>query len=436
VDDQILRAYAAGADRVLVDSPPGAGKTYLVEQTCAKSVNDHHWRVGVGTNTRNQRDDFAVRFRLRFPRIPIQVALASKETPSQRLRDNNIPFITKFNSLNRGPGVVVSTVQRHFYSVDYIPHGVTNLYDLMIADEAYQMQYRNGGLPLDALGRRRLMVGDPGQISPFTELDTEVFESARDRVLSALPDEILRSGSRVHSLALNVSRRLPPDTVSAIQPALYPNLPFNATSTDAERRVAFAAVGIKGDVADRALDLIASGASIVAIQLPDQGFENEVDDEICDLAVEVSERIRQRRGQWPYAGRAIDIDSDLFYIDSHVNSVTRTQERLVARSIALRADTPNVIQGQETLISIVKHPLSSMQEADTFHLDPGRLCVMLSRHKLACIILVRGDVSAVLDDYEHDAGERLLGREDVAWRGYSSHRKIWDYLISNNRIIS
>ncbi len=93
MEDEILRAYANGADRVLVDSPPGAGKTYLVEQTAAKSIADHRWRVGVGTNTRNQRDDFAVRFHQRFPKIPIQVALASKEAPSQRLIANNVPTI-------------------------------------------------------------------------------------------------------------------------------------------------------------------------------------------------------------------------------------------------------------------------------------------------------------------------------------------------------
>src|SRR5579863_8959064 len=174
MEDQILQAYASGSDRILVDSPPGAGKTYLVEQACAKSVADHRWRVGVGTNTRNQRDDFAVRFRQRFPRIPIQVSLASKEAPSQRLLANNVPFINKFSNLNRNPGVIVSTVHRHFYSVDYIPNGAASLYDLIVADEAYQIQYRNGGLPLDALGKRRLLVGDPGQISPFSEIDTEI----------------------------------------------------------------------------------------------------------------------------------------------------------------------------------------------------------------------------------------------------------------------
>lgn len=434
MESQILEAFANGDDRVIVDSPPGAGKTYLVEQVCAKAVVDNRWHVGVGTNTRNQRDDFAVRFRNRFPRIPLQVVLASDEVPSPALLAASVPLISKFGQLHVGSGVVVSTVHKHLYGVDYIPYGATSLYDLIIADEAYQIQYRNGGLPLDALGHRRLMVGDPGQISPFTELDTEIFESARDHILWALPLEIRGNGSRYHSLSLSASRRLPPDTVRIVQPALYPDLPFSATSTDAERRMTFAAVGVRGDAIDYALDMIATGASIVAIQLPDVGFELEVDEDICNLAVEVSERIHQRRAQWPHEGRQIDINTDMFYMDSHVNSVSRAQERFNAHSIGTRADTPNVIQGQETLISIIKHPLSSMQDADGFHLDPGRLCVMLSRHKLACIVLVRGDVDAILGDYEHDAGERLLGRQDITWRGYSAHRKVWRALASAGRV--
>jgi hypothetical protein len=429
-----MQAFAKGDDRVLVDSPPGAGKTYLVEQTCARAVDDQRWRVGVGTNTRNQRDDFALRFKRRFPHIPLQVALASKETPSPALTAESVPAINNFNYLHNGAGVVVSTVHRHFYGVDYIPRGASGLYDLMVADEAYQIQYRNGGLPLDALGRRRLMVGDPGQISPFTELDAEIFESARDHILWSLPLEVMQNGSAVHRLAINSSRRLPPDTVRIIQPALYPNLRFSAASTDAERRIAFVAGGGQADVVDRALDTIASGASIVAIQLPDVGFELGVDDEICDLAVEVAERIRLRRAYWPHERMQIDINTDLFYMDSHVNSVTKAQEKFGSRSITLRADTPNVIQGQETLISIIKHPLSSMQEADPFHLDPGRLCVMLSRHKLACVVLVRGDISQVLGNYEHDAGQRLLGREDLAWRGYSAHQQIWNSLLLSGRV--
>jgi hypothetical protein len=434
VQDRILQAYRDGERRVLVDSPPGAGKTRLVEDTAAEGATENGWRVGVGTNTRNQRDDFAVRFRSRFPRIPLQVMLSSGETPSSSLLVAGVPAINHFNHRNRGAGVLVSTVHRHFYGVDHVPNGASGLYNLVIADEAYQIQYRNGGLPLDALAPNRLMVGDPGQIAPFTELDVEIFESARDHVLWSLPAETARNEPDMPRFQLPNSRRLPPDTVKLLQPALYPTLPFGATATDAERRVVMAAAGATGDAIDGALDAVGDGASIVAISLPDVGYELEVDPELSTVAVEVAKRVHYRRATWQHERRQIDINRDIFYIDSHVTSVTEAKAKFTAASIDLRADTPNVIQGQENLVAIVKHPLSSLQEADGFHLDPGRLCVMLSRHKLCCILLVRGDVQTILGDYEHDAGERLLGREDLVWRGYSAHRLIWRALVNMGRV--
>lgn len=35
------------------------------------------------------------------------------------------------------------------------------------------------------------------------------------------------------------------------------------------------------------------------------------------------------------------------------------------------------------------HPLAGLSEVDAFHLDPGRLCVMLTRHRHACVVVGR-----------------------------------------------
>jgi hypothetical protein len=137
-------------------------------------------------------------------------------------------------------------------------------------------------------------------VFPLTELDTEIFESARDHILWALPLEVVQNGSNVQRLSINLSRRLSPDTVHIVQPALYPGLPFNATSTDMERHVRFAAAGVGGDQIERALDLVAAGASIVAIQLPDLGFEVDVDEDMCGFCrVKWHHKQRQVRHQSP-----------------------------------------------------------------------------------------------------------------------------------------
>jgi hypothetical protein len=83
-----------------------------------------------------------------------------------------------------------------------------------------------------------------------------------------------------------------------------------------------------------------------------------------------------------------------------------------------------VIQVKENLLAVAKRPLSSVQ-GRRLHFDSGRVCVMLSRLKLCFILLVRGNMETILGDYEHYAGERLLGREGFIWQGCSAHHSFW-----------
>ncbi len=52
-------------------------------------------------------------------------------------------------------------------------------------------------------------------------------------------------------------------------------------------------------------------------------------------------------------------------------------------------NTANKLQGLTYEIVIAWHPLAGLVELDEFHLDPGRLCVMLTRHRQACIVIGR-----------------------------------------------
>ncbi|MET4670360.1 superfamily I DNA and/or RNA helicase [Streptomyces sp. PvR018] len=51
----------------------------------------------------------------------------------------------------------------------------------------------------------------------------------------------------------------------------------------------------------------------------------------------------------------------------------------VARGVAV--DTANRLQGRESEVVIVVHPLSGSRDATAFHLEAGRLCVLASRHR-------------------------------------------------------
>jgi AAA domain len=61
------------------------------------------------------------------------------------------------------------------------------------------------------------------------------------------------------------------------------------------------------------------------------------------------------------------------------------------------ADTANRLQGREFDVVIVLHPLSGRRDATAFHLEAGRLCVLTSRHRHACIVVARAGIPELLD---------------------------------------
>ncbi|WP_413470762.1 AAA domain-containing protein [Streptomyces sp. C8S0] len=60
-------------------------------------------------------------------------------------------------------------------------------------------------------------------------------------------------------------------------------------------------------------------------------------------------------------------------------------------------DTANRLQGCEFRVTIVLHPLSGRGDASAFHLEAGRLCVLTSRHRHACIVVARASIAELLD---------------------------------------
>ena len=68
----------------------------------------------------------------------------------------------------------------------------------------------------------------------------------------------------------------------------------------------------------------------------------------------------------------------------------------------IRVDTANRLQGAEFDVTIVLHPLSGRRDATAFHLEAGRLCVLASRHRHACIVVARAGIADLLDAHPSD----------------------------------
>ena len=69
---------------------------------------------------------------------------------------------------------------------------------------------------------------------------------------------------------------------------------------------------------------------------------------------------------------------------------------------AIVVDTANRLQGREFDVVVALHPLSGRASASEFHLETGRLCVLLSRHRQACIVVGRAGIMDVLDAHPGD----------------------------------
>ena len=93
-------------------------------------------------------------------------------------------------------------------------------------------------------------------------------------------------------------------------------------------------------------------------------------------------------------------------------------------------DTANVLQGREFEIVVVWHPLSGRRDASEFHLDAGRLCVLLSRHRQACIVVSRGGIRDQLAG--HAPTEPVwLGEMAPVLDGWHAHLTVLDHLMQH-----
>lgn len=426
--DAVLRR---GEPLVVVKSPPGAGKTRLVETVAAAAVHHGDLRVAVVTPRAEQSYDFVRRL---FPAVPIRIELlqASKRRPPGdlvNLLGGNI--VTDPRNLTSGAGVVVGTAAKFGVSLEALGNGA---FDLVICDEAYQLPYRDFAI-LAALSEQHLLVGDPGQLPPLVRADVARFEAARHHVHWPAPQELLRSHSAVPVIALPATRRLPQDSVDFVQPAFYPELPFVSAVDPATRSVGFTAVGL-GTPIDRALDLLAEGATIVGLVLPASDVPiDRVDEELAAVSGNVVHRMLER-GIHDSQGQPL-VERDIGGADAHVASGEAFRRELRRRSLgpATMVETPEIWQGLQRDVMVVKHPLSGATQFGEFGLEPGRWCVMLSRHRRACVIVTRDGIGDLLDRHRHDCASRAMGVTNTAWQGWHAHSLLWRRLHELDRLV-
>ena len=145
---------------VVVDSPPGAGKSTLVVRA-ARELAAAGRPLMVIAQTNAQVDDLVLRLAEKDPDLPVGRLHSSDPDPYDKALDDlpNVRKSAKAADL-AGLDVVISTAAKWAHVKDVEP------WRHAIVDEAYQMR-SDALLAVAGLFERALFVGDPGQLDPF-----------------------------------------------------------------------------------------------------------------------------------------------------------------------------------------------------------------------------------------------------------------------------
>src|SRR2546428_13664300 len=156
----VLRTQWAGETAVRLDSPPGAGKTRVVEYLAVQALAKLHERCMVVTQTNEQAFDLGRRLARGFPNLPFTLFIRKDlVAPDDVAALPNLQLARAAADLPAGPCVVVSNAAKWSWVVD----GHVASFDCQIVDEAFQLpDYRFHQIA--GLARRMVLVGDPGQI--------------------------------------------------------------------------------------------------------------------------------------------------------------------------------------------------------------------------------------------------------------------------------
>jgi hypothetical protein len=121
---------------------------------------------------------------------------------------------------------------------------------------------------------------------------------------------------------------------------------------------------------------------------------------------------------------------------AHRDQVAAIRALLPPAAAGVTVDTANRLQGREYDLTVVLHPLSGRQDATAFHLESGRLCVLTSRHRHACVVVARAGIADLLDAHPStepvhlnvpvkfpdgwEANQSMLAHLAACQRGFSS----------------
>lgn len=456
---EVVQAAVHGRRPLLrVQSPPGAGKTRLTRQVMRAALD-----AGLPTLVAVQTNAQAIDLVLGMADLLQAEGSAhvigfwpsgsakeewSAEVDALRRHPNvDVHESTRDASAPGAPCVLVGVARKWSTHTCTTRPGqrLDRTFELGVVDEADQMPT---GELLRFGGRisRLLLIGDPGQLEPFTTVETSRWAGLAASPIAPAPRTVTAlRGADVETLALPASLRLDERAAGLVQACFYPDLPFRAVALagDRELRLARPARGRREPLAttiDATLDR-AADAGWGLLELPAATTVRD-DPELADALARAVQRLLARkptvRAHYPVAlrGGAPLQPAQVAVATAHRDQRARVREALARLGPELAnvvVDTANRLQGREFDVLFAWHPLSGRVDASAFHLDTGRLCVMTSRHRQACVLVTRAGLRDLLEDHL-PSGLRPRGAvDDREHDGWAAHRLLLERVTELGR---
>jgi hypothetical protein len=360
----LARLDGRGQRGIVVDSPPGAGKSTLVVRAAAEIAAAGE-QVMVVAQTNSQVDDLVDRLATAAPGMAVGRLSAQAHQPAPQVTRHAAVTVAQQVGGLAGCPVVIGTAAKWATVSD-------GSWPWAIIDEAYQMR---SDMLIRIAGRfqRALFVGDPGQLDPFSTIDIDRWAGLTWDPMQSAVAVLLRNNPDIST-------------------------DFLAGTGPAERRLEFATSALGTGPVDEAVQT-AAASGWALYELPARQTVR-TDREAVAACAALAERFLQR-GAVAYSERAPG-GAPVTVGRIAIGTAHRDQARAIRAALnpwldGITVDTANRLQGREYDVVIVLHPLSGRRDATAFHLEAGRLCVLTSRHRHACIVVARAGIPELLD---------------------------------------
>ncbi len=441
---QVMTDLESGSHRgVVVDSPPGAGKSTLVVHAAGRLAAAGEPLIVIA-QTNEQVDDLVDRLATAVPGLPIGRLSRQDYTPTERInRHGQVAVGAKVTDLTGRP-VLVGTAAKWATVTE-------GNWPWAIIDEAYQMR-SDMLLRVANRFRRALFVGDPGQLDPFSTVELDRWVGLSWDPMQSAVSVLLRHNPELPLHRLPVSWRLPASAAPVVAQAFYPFTGFRAGTGPGDRRLEFGTAPSRGGgtapsrgggaapwrggvAATEPLDETLETAAATGWALHELPARHAVrtDAEATGACAALALRLL-RRGGVAVSERepgGAPVSADRIAIGAaHRDQVAAILDRLGPEGRGITVDTANRLQGREYDVTVVLHPLSGRRDATAFHLESGRLCVLASRHRHACIVVARAGIAELLDAHPSTEPVHL----DVPVRfpdGWEAHHSVLAHLAAH-----